>query len=55
MPNLGRLVPMFREDRNINVDGQLYAVPFTWGSGPMMYDPAAHPTPPASWRDLLKP
>jgi spermidine/putrescine transport system substrate-binding protein len=39
-------MPLFRNDPNINVDGVLYGVPFTWGSGPMMYDPATHPTPP---------
>jgi spermidine/putrescine transport system substrate-binding protein len=55
VPNLQQVLPLFREDKNINVDGQLYAVPFTWGSGPMMYDPATYPTPPASWKDLLKP
>ena len=55
VPNLEQVLPLFRNDGNINVDGTLYAVPFTWGSGPMMYDPALYPTPPASWKDLLKP
>jgi spermidine/putrescine transport system substrate-binding protein len=40
-------MPLFRNDPNINVDGVLYGVPFTWGSGPMMYHPATDPTPPA--------
>ena len=48
-------MPIFRNDPNINVDGKLYGVPFTWGGGPMVYDPAVIPTPPASWKDLLKP
>ena len=39
-------MPIFRNDPNINVDGKLYGVPFTWGSAPMMYDPAVIPTPP---------
>lgn len=55
VPNLAQVMPLFRNDANINVEGKLYAVPFTWGSGPMMYDPATYPTPPASWKDLLKP
>ena len=37
------VMPLFRNDKNINVDGELYGVPFTWGSGPMMYDPAVIP------------
>ena len=48
-------MPLFRNDPNVNVDGKLYGVPFTWGSGPMMYDPAVIPTAPTSWNDLLKP
>lgn len=55
VPNLDKVIPLFRNDPNVNVDGKLYSVPFTWGSGPMMYDPAVYPTPPASWLDLLKP
>lgn len=55
VPNLAQVMPLFRDDPNINVDGTLYGVPFTWGSGPMMYDPAVHPTPPAAWKDLLEP
>ena len=34
-------MPLFKNDENLNVDGQLYGVPFTWGSAPMMYNPAA--------------
>ncbi|HYM98512.1 MAG TPA: extracellular solute-binding protein, partial [Aestuariivirgaceae bacterium] len=55
VPNLEKIIPLFRNDPNVNVDGKLYSVPFTWGSGPMMYDPAIFPNPPASWMDLLKP
>ncbi len=55
VPNLEKVLPIFRNDPNINVDGKLYAVPFTWGGGPMVYDPAVITTPPESWRDLLKP
>ena len=43
VPNLEKVMPLFRNDPNVNVDGKLYGVPFTWGSGPMMYDPAVIP------------
>ena len=52
VPNLADVMPVFRNDKNINLDGKLYAVPFTWGSAPMLYDPAVIPTAPASWADL---
>ncbi len=55
VPNLAKVLPLFRNDSNVNVDGVLYSVPFTWGSAPMMYDPAQYPTPPAKWKDLLNP
>jgi spermidine/putrescine-binding protein len=34
-------------------DGKLYAVPFTWGTLSMIYDPAAI-SKPTSWKDALK-
>ena len=55
VPNLKDVMPLFLNDMNLNVDGVLYGVPFTWGSSPMMYNPAAIPEPPASWHDLFKP
>ena len=55
VPNLAKMIPLFLNDANVNPGGVLHSVPFTWGSGPMMYDPAALPTPPESWKDLLKP
>ena len=55
MPNLADVMPLFLNDENLNVDGVLYGVPFTWGSFPMMYNPAAIPEPPESWHDLFKP
>ncbi len=55
VPNLEKILPLFKNDPNLSVDGKLYAVPFTWGSLPMMYDPAAIPVAPVSWKDLLKP
>lgn len=55
VPNLANVLPVFRNDPNIVVDGQLYAAPFTWGAAPMLYDPAFFgATIPTSWRDLEK-
>jgi spermidine/putrescine-binding protein len=55
VPNLANVPEVFRNDSNIIVNGARYAVPFTWGSGPMAYDPAVIPTPPESWMDIFKP
>ena len=49
VPNLADVMSVFRNDKNINVDGKLYGVPFTWGSAPMLYDPAVIPTAPTTW------
>ncbi len=56
VPNLANVLPVFRNDPNIMVDGKLYAAPFTWGAAPMLYDPAHFGDAiPTSWRDLEKP
>ena len=55
IPNFAKILPVFQNDPNINVDGQLYAVPFTWGSAPMLYDPAALDFEPKGWGDLMRP
>lgn len=55
VPNLADCEPVFRDDANVVLDGVRYAVPFTWGSAPMMYDPAVTGGPPASWEELWKP
>jgi spermidine/putrescine-binding protein len=55
VPNLASVMPIFRNDPNISVDGVLYGVPFTWGSAPMMYNPEATGGEPQSWMDLFKP
>jgi spermidine/putrescine-binding protein len=51
----GDLIPQFTSNDAIRKDGQLYGVPWNWGSLPLMYDPAAVPTAPGSWMDLMKP
>ncbi|WP_119269625.1 ABC transporter substrate-binding protein [Taklimakanibacter deserti] len=53
VPNLPKVLPVFRDDSNLFVDGVHWSVPFTWGGGPMVYDPSA--VQPTSWFDLEKP
>ena len=55
VPNLANVPEVFRNNSNVIVNGTRYAVPFTWGSGPMAYDPAVIPTAPESWMDIFKP
>ena len=52
VPNLANVMDLFRYDENIVVGDELYGVPFTWGSAPMMYNPAEMATP-ESWHDLM--
>jgi spermidine/putrescine-binding protein len=46
------MFPEFMSVEALRRDGQLYAVPFTWGTLSMVYDPAATARP-TSWRDAL--
>jgi spermidine/putrescine-binding protein len=46
------MFPEFMSVEALRRDGQLYAVPFTWGTLSMVYDPAAVARP-TSWRDAL--
>ena len=47
------IFPEFLNVETIRKDGKLYAVPFTWGTLSMVYDPAATAKP-TSWKDALK-
>ena len=53
VPNLPKVLPVFRDDANLFKDGVHWSVPITWGGGPMNYDPAV--LTPTSWFDLEKP
>jgi spermidine/putrescine-binding protein len=53
VPGLDKVFPHFLQIDAIRRDGKLYAVPFTWGTLPMIYDPAAIPEP-TSWTDCMK-
>jgi len=50
---IGDIFPKFLNVETIRKDGKLYAVPFTWGTLSMVYDPAATAKP-TSWKDALK-
>jgi spermidine/putrescine-binding protein len=47
----GKLLPEFRELDDLRWDGKLWGVPWTWGTLPCMYDPAAIAAP-KRWKDL---
>ena len=53
VPGIGEVFPEFLNVDVLRHDGKLYAVPFTWGTLSMIYDPAATAVP-TSWRDCLK-
>jgi spermidine/putrescine-binding protein len=50
---IDEVFPEFLGVDAIRRDGTLYAVPFTWGTLSMVYDPAATARP-TSWKDALK-
>lgn len=51
----GDLIPQFTSESAIRYNGELYGVPWNWGTLPLMYDPAAVTTVPTSWFDITKP
>src|SRR5262249_53882583 len=53
VPGIAEIFPEFLNVQPIRKDGKLYAVPFTWGTLSMIYDPAATAKP-SSWTDALK-
>lgn len=55
LPNLAGMNPFFRESPEFrNADGELVAVPFTWGVMGISYD-STKMSAPTEWADLLKP
>lgn len=52
LPGIADVFPEFLNVDVLRRDGQLYAVPFTWGTLSMVYDPAAVAAP-TSWTDAL--
>lgn len=55
LPNFGNMFEFFRTMPGPNVDGAQYALPYTWGSIPLMYNPDVVKEKPTSWRDIMKP
>jgi spermidine/putrescine-binding protein len=53
VPEIENIFPEFMAIDTLRKDGVLYAVPFTWGTLAMVYDPSAIARP-VSWRDALK-
>jgi spermidine/putrescine-binding protein len=53
VPGIDQMFPEFLGVDAIRHQGRLYAVPFTWGTLSMVYDPAATARP-VSWKDALK-
>ncbi|MFI0848056.1 PotD/PotF family extracellular solute-binding protein [Mesorhizobium sp. IMUNJ 23232] len=53
LPGIDKVFPQFLNVETIRKDGKLYAVPFTWGTLSMVYDPGAIAAP-TSWKDCLK-
>lgn len=55
IPNLAGMHPRVKAfDKFMRVDGKLYAIPFTFSSIPLLYNPDMVPEP-TSWLDMLKP
>ncbi|MDH3687851.1 MAG: ABC transporter substrate-binding protein [Gammaproteobacteria bacterium] len=50
-----KIFPQFAEAKGINVDGELWGVPFTWGSIPFMYRTDKITEEPTSLADLWDP
>lgn len=55
LPNFGNLFEFFKKTPGPNVDGRQFSLPYTWGSIPLMYNPAQVTEKPTSWRDIMKP
>ena len=55
IPNLKGVFPELSSPPGLVIDGQLYAVPFTWGSIPLMWNAEVIKEPPTSWWDLFNP
>lgn len=53
--NYKNIVPFFADNPLLKNEEQQYAVPFTWGTIPMLYRPDLVSEPPTSWLDVLRP
>ena len=55
LPGYSQLSPQLTSLSLVRVKGDVYGVPFMWGSDPMLYDTTAFPQPPESWSVLWEP
>ena len=55
LPRFNEIFPEFRALEGINLDGQVYGVPWVWGSNPLMYRVDKFETPPTSIEVLFDP
>jgi spermidine/putrescine-binding protein len=55
LPGYGQLSPQLTSLSLVRVKGDVYGVPFMWGSDPMIYDTTVFPQPPESWSVLWDP
>ncbi len=54
-PNYSNLFSVFQNMSTLEIDGKVLAIPFTWGSVPLMYNADVITEPPTSWTDVMKP
>ncbi len=54
IPNLDGCFPEIRDATGLVVDGTRYAVPFAWGSLPLMYNADVIKEAPTHWMDMFK-
>ena len=55
LPSFDQLFDQFKALEGINHDGQIYGVPWVWGSNPLMYRVDKFPTPPDSLAVMFDP
>ena len=55
IPSYGQLSPQLTSLSLVRVKGDVYGVPFMWGSDPMLYDTTVFSQPPESWSVLWDP
>ena len=55
IPNMAQLFPDFQNMESLHYQGNAYAVPFAWGSLPLMYNADVIKEPPTSWWELFNP
>lgn len=55
IPNAGKLFPAFAQPAWSMVGGQVFGLPLSWRTAPLVYDADRLSAPPAAWTDLVNP